>query len=377
MTEFSKKNPFPAPIIEHRKLNGAGSEKDTRHFALSLKASGLTYEPGDALGVRPKNDPALVEELLEALDCNGDEPIPASDGETAKPIRETLISDCQITRPPKPFLDALVEKTGDPDLRRLLDPANKAQLEAYLRDREIIDLLIEHPRALFDAPEFVATLKRMLPRLYSISSSPKAHPDEVHLTVAVLTYVSNGRTRKGVCSTYLAERVGENDRVGVFTHHNKAFRLPDDPNKPIIMIGPGTGVAPFRAFLEERRANGDKGKTWLFFGDQHAKTDFLYESEFAAFKKDGVLSRLDTAFSRDQASKVYVQHRMLENAREFFEWLQSGAYLYVCGDASRMAKDVDLALREIIRIAGGKSVEESDQYVRQLATDKRYRRDVY
>jgi sulfite reductase (NADPH) flavoprotein alpha-component len=376
---YSRKNPFPARLLVNRKLSLEGSEKDTRHFELSLEGSGLTYECGDSIGVFAKNDPQLVEEIIHALHATGDESVPDKDG-APKPLREALLSDYQITQPSKQFIQAIVERGGEAAslLRELLDPLRKNDLEEYLWGMETIDFLLDHPSIHFTPEEFVKLLRKQIPRLYSIASSQKAHPQGVHLTIAVVRYESHGRQRKGVASTYLAERVGESDRVPVFVHVAKGFRLPEDGNTPIIMVGPGTGIAPFRAYLQDRKATGAKGKNWLFFGEQRQKLDFLYEEEFTAFQSEGILTRFDTAFSRDQAQKVYVQHRMLENAAEIWKWLDAeGAQFFVCGDASRMAKDVDAALHKIIEEQGGKTPEQAAEYVEALKKAKRYKRDVY
>lgn len=344
---YSRNNPFPARLLTNRKLNSSGSDKDTRHFEISLEGSGLAYEVGDALGVQPKNCPELVDGILELL------------GTTDEALRESLTKEREITRIPA----ALLEIAGVPN--------------SYADGRDVLDLLTDHPAARHEASKFVGLLKKLQPRLYSISSSPKAHPGEVHLTVAAVRYESQNRKRKGVCSTFLADRVGVDATVPVFVHTNKNFRPPVDPASPMIMVGPGTGIAPFRAFLEERRAMGTSGKNWLFFGDQHAASDFLYRDELEEMKADGLLTRLDTAFSRDQAAKVYVQHRMLENSRELFAWLEEGACFYVCGDAKRMARDVDAALHKVIETAGSRSAEQAAEYVAKLQAGKRYQRDVY
>jgi len=378
---YSRKNPFPAPLAVNRKLTGDGSEKDTRHFELSLKASGLSYECGDSIGIFPKNDPALVDEILHALHASGDETVPGSDG-AQKSLRAALITDYQITQPSKQFIQNLAERGGEATslLRELLDPLRKGDLDEYLWGMEYVDFLVDHPSIHFAPEDFVKLLRKLQPRLYSIASSQKAHAEAVHLTIAVVRYESHGRQRKGVASTFLAERIGENDRVPVFVHVAKGFRLPEDGNTPIIMVGPGTGVAPFRAYLQDRKATGARGKNWLFFGEQRAKSDFLYEEEFKAFQADGLLTRFDTAFSRDQAHKIYVQNKMLEeqNAAEIWKWInEEGAHFFVCGDASRMAKDVDAALHKIIEQQGGKTPEEAAAYVEDLKKTKRYKRDVY
>lgn len=373
---YSKSHPFPAPLLANVRLNGEGSAKDTRHFAFSLEGSGLSYEAGDALGVRATNCAELAEELLRALGRSGEEPVPDRDGKET-PLREALVHHYEITRIPLPLLKAVAERAGDAELLKLSAPGANGELTKFLWGREIIDLLHHHPAAKFTPTEFVALLKKLQPRLYSISSSPKAHPGEVHLCVGVVRYDSFGRSRKGVCSTFLAERVPAGGAVPVFVHHNKNFRPPANPDAPMIMVGPGTGIAPFRAFLEERRASGAKGKNWLFFGDQRAATDFLFREEIVVMQREGTLHRLDLAFSRDQAEKIYVQNRMLDHANELYTWLEEGGGFFVCGDASRMAKDVDAALHQVIQTAGGKTAEEANAYVAALKKDKRYQRDVY
>jgi sulfite reductase (NADPH) flavoprotein alpha-component len=372
---YSRANPFPARLLTNRKLNAPGSGKDVRHFEIALAGSGLTYEAGDALGVVPQNDPALVSELLVALGMDGEEAVPGKTG-LPVPLREALARHYEITRIPKPLLEALAARTGDDRLKQVTAPQANGELTKFLWGREIIDLLLAHPEAKFSPAQFVAWLRKLQPRLYSIASSPRVHPGEVHLTISALRYESLGRIRAGVCSTFLADRVKPDTPVPVFVHPNQAFR-PPAPDTPLIMVGPGTGIAPFRAFLEERGATGAAGENWLFFGDQKYSTDFLYREDIESFQKDGLLTRLDLAWSRDQAQKIYVQHRLLEHAREVFDWLEQGAAFYVCGDASRMAKDVDAALREVIRRAGAKSSEQADAYVKQLQAARRYQRDVY
>jgi sulfite reductase (NADPH) flavoprotein alpha-component len=376
---YSRKNPFPARLTVNRMLSLEGSEKETRHFELDLSGSGLVYECGDSMGVFPKNDPVLVSEMLHALHMSGDEQAPGNDG-TPKPLRAALTEDYQITQPSRQFIQAVAERGGEAAslLRELLDPLRKDDLDEYLWGMEYIDFLRAHSSAHFAAEDFVKVLRKLQPRLYSIASSQRVYPQSVHLTVAVVRYVSHGRERKGVASTYQAERVREGERVPVFVHPAKGFRLPEDGNTPIIMVGPGTGVAPFRAFLQDRKATGAKGKNWLFFGEQRRKSDFLYEEDFKGFQADGVLTRFDTAFSRDQESKIYVQHRMLENAGEIWKWIDGeGAHFYVCGDATRMAKDVDAALLNIVETQGGKTPDDAAAYVEELKKMKRYKRDVY
>jgi sulfite reductase (NADPH) flavoprotein alpha-component len=360
--EYDRSNPFPAPLLTNRRLNGIGSVKDTRHFEFSLEGSGLEYQVGDALAVRPRNCPDLVGEVLQVLGFSGDEE-----------VRNALLRDYEINRVSTALAKAVAEKTGDAGLKDLAG----TDLTAFLRGRDVLDLLRQYPGAKFSTAEFLALLKKLPPRLYSICSSPKAHPGQVHLCVATVRYESQSRARKGVCSTFLADRVPLNTTVPVFVHHNKNFRPPPDPAAPMIMVGPGTGIAPFRAFLQERRATGARGKNWLFFGDQHAATDFLYAEEMETMLREGTLARFDTAFSRDQAEKIYVQQRMLENAAELFAWLENGAHFYVCGDASRMANDVDRALHQVIEIAGNRTPDQTAEYVRNLTAAKRYQRDVY
>lgn len=374
--KYSRTNPFPARLITNRKLNAPGSAKDTRHFEISLEGSGLTYEVGDALGVMPQNCPALVDEIIRTLGCDGEEAVTEPSGKETS-LRSALLRCYQITKPGSSFLQSVADQASDAELKSLLDPARKGDLDKFLHGREVIDLLLRCPTAKFAPKEFVGLLAKLQPRLYSISSSPKAHPGEVHLTVAAVRYDSHGRARKGICSTFLADRVDADTPVPVFVQTSHGFRVPTDGTKPIIMIGPGTGIAPFRAFLEERRAIGSTGKNWLFFGDQQRKCDFLYQEQLEGMLAEGLLTRLDLAFSRDQAEKIYVQTRMLEHGAELWRWLEEGAHLYVCGDAKRMAKDVDAALHEIIEKTGGKPADDAKAYVAKLKSGKRYQRDVY
>lgn len=328
-TGWSKKNPFPAALIDRYCLNGEKSAKVTNHIAFSLKDSGLVYETGDALGVKVKNCPDVVDGVIAA---HGLDPLSAVGSST---LRDALISEYEV--------------------------------------RHLVGKPVEKPA---DLETFLSGLRRLQPRLYSISSSPKAHPDEVHLTIGVVKYEADGVAHKGVASTYLGERLAMGDTAGVFVHTAKHFRLPADIGRPVIMVGPGTGIAPFRAFLEERQMMGG-GKNWLFFGDQRRSTDFLYQEQIIGWVKSGHLTRLDTAFSRDQEEKIYVQQRMMEASQELWAWLEEGAHFYVCGDAKRMAKDVDVALRQVIQKAGGRSAEEADAYVESMKQAKRYQRDVY
>jgi len=374
---YSRKNPFPAKLLTRRRLNLEGSEKETLHYEFSLAGSGLQYEVGDSMGVFPQNDPALVEELLHALHFTGDEKVTNKEGETFS-IREGLLKHFVITQPAKQFLEAMVRKSpGEEDLKALLQPERKQELDKYLWGLELIDFLADRPSIHFTPDELVLTLRKLQPRLYSVASSLKGFQDQVHFIIVTVRFESHGRKRKGVASTYLADRIDGGANVPMFVHVAKGFRLPEDHSTPIIMVGPGTGIAPFRAYLQERKAVGATGRNWLFFGEQRKKSDFFYQDEFEVFRKEGVLTRFETAFSRDQAHKIYVQHRMLENGKDLFAWLEEGAHFYVCGDAARMAKDVDLALHQIIEKEGGKTPEAAAEYVEALKKSKRYKRDVY
>jgi sulfite reductase (NADPH) flavoprotein alpha-component len=375
-SKFSRSNPFPAKLVANRRLNAPGSEKDTRHFEIALDGSELSYEAGDALGVVPANCPELVGNLLAVLKLSGEEIVPGRDG-TSVPLHEALLRHYEITKIPQLFLKAMADRCGDELLKKITAPGVNGELSKFIWGREIIDLLLAHPAAQFAPSEFVGLLKKLQPRLYSISSSPRAYPNRVHLTVNVVRFESLARQRKGVCSTFLADRAEPIAPLPIFVHKNKNFRLPSNDDAPMIMVGPGTGIAPFRAFLQERRARGAKGKNWIFFGDQRVATDFIYRDELEGMQRDGVLSRMDLAFSRDQAEKIYVQHRMRENAKELFSWLEAGAHFYVCGDANRMAKDVDATLHEVIQTAGGIAPDKTLEYVAKLKMINRYQRDVY
>ena len=363
---YDKSNPFPARLRESVPLNAHGSEKDTRHVALDLAGSGLTYKPGDALGVYPENCPTLVERLLEGLDASGAEDVAAPDGSTVS-LREALLRHYTITRPTRKLFELLKLRVPDDD-----------DAGAAPDDRQVLDLLMsfeaKHPRP----QRFVECLSPLQPRLYSISSSLLAHPEQVHLTVGVVRYVmKRGRGCKGVCSTYLAERVRPGQKVRVFVHPSSRFGLPPSGDAPVVMVGPGTGVAPFRSFLQHRKAARHTGRNWLFFGDQRSRYDFLYGAEMNGYVADGTLTRLDTAFSRDGDEKLYVQHRMIEHATELWGWLTAGGHFYVCGDAKRMAADVDATLRAIVAEQGRMSGADADAYVNEMTKTGRYQRDVY
>ena len=374
---YSRTNPFPARLLASRKLTLDGSDKDTRHYEIGLQGSGLTYEVGDALGLLPANSPELAQEILDALGFNGEEAVTSHDGKT-KGLREALVYDYQIRAPHKEFLAAVSQRdAANTFLRDLLDPNIRTELDQYLYGREIIDFLLDSPKLGFTPDEFVKLLRKLQPRLYSIASSLKAHPEQVHLTVDTLRYDAHGRKRHGVSSTFLADRVTETTKLPVFVQQAKHFRLPEKLERPVIMVGPGTGIAPFRAFLQERQATGATGGNWLFFGAQKSATDYFYQEELAALQTSGCLTRLDLAFSRDQSEKIYVQTRMKQNAAEMWRWLEDGAHFYVCGDAKRMAKDVDDTLHAAIREAGGRTEDGAKEYVAAMKKEKRYQRDVY
>ena len=373
--KYSRKNPYPSELTERVMLNGEGSAKETIHLEFNLEGSGLEYETGDALAVVPHNAEDVVNAIIETTKLVADAPILIKDQEYT--LKEALTSHLDVTAISLPVLKRYNEIAKDPKLAAMLDPAKKTDLQAYVHGREIIDVLNDFPAKGITANTLVGILRKLPPRLYSIASSPKAHPDEVHLPVGVVRYETHGRQRKGVCSTYLSDRIAKGDKADVFVTTNKHFKIPADNDASMIMVGPGTGIAPFRAFVEERKAIGAKGQNWLFFGDQHYLTDFLYQTEWQDYLADGILTKLDVAFSRDQKEKIYVQDRMRQNSAELYKWLEKGASFYVCGDASRMATDVDKALHEIIEKEGNKSNEEAAAYVKKLKTDKRYLRDVY
>jgi len=371
---FGKKNPFPAPVLDVRRLNLDPSPRDTRHIEFSLEGSGLDYEVGDVLATFPRNDPDLVEEILDVLPFNTSVSVEVPDGRKL-PLREALLECYDVCTINKGLLKKWALLCSHPYLIAAMKDDDG--IATILEGRQIIDLLYDFPADFKSAQDFVGILRKLTPRLYSIASSPKAHPGEVHLTVAKVTYESLGRTRKGVASTFLCEGVEKGDTVRVFLQHAKHFKLPEDGARDVIMVGPGTGIAPFRAFLEERKATGATGRNWLFFGNPHESTDFFYQDEFELYQAENVLHRLDLAWSRDQDYKIYVQDKIRENAAELWNWVSGGAHFYVCGDAQYMAPDVDAALHDLIRDHGGLSQEEAADYVAQMKKDKRYQRDVY
>ncbi|WP_172251610.1 assimilatory sulfite reductase (NADPH) flavoprotein subunit [Saccharibacillus deserti] len=375
-SEYSRSRPFQAEVLENLNLNGRGSARETRHLELSLEGSGLTYEPGDSLGVYPENHPRLVDEIIKEMGWDPQENVATGKNGSAA-LREALHRHYEITVLTKPLLEQAAKLTGNDTLARLTSPEAAEELRAYLGNHDLLDLIRDFNLHGKSAAELTGILRKMPARLYSIASSPQATPDEVHLTVRTVRYACGGRDRYGVCSVQMAERLEPGDRLPVFIQHNPNFKLPQNPDTPIILIGPGTGVAPFRSFLAEREETGSRGKSWLFYGDQHFSTDFLYQVEWQRWIKDGVLTRMDVAFSRDTDQKVYVQHRMLEKSKELYEWIDGGAAVYVCGDEKHMAHDVHSALETIIAQGGGLSPEQASEYLLRMQQEKRYQRDVY
>lgn len=371
---WNRRNPYPATVLTNELLSGPGSAKEVRHLELDLGDSGISYEPGDGIGIAPANDPELVDLLLDRLGAAGDELI--ADRKATYTLREALTTRYEISAPSKYLVRAVADRTGHPELSRLLDAGDPQALDAWLHGLDVLDLVDLDPTFTPTPEELLEELSPLAHREYSISSSPRVHGDTVHITMATVRYTVADRDRGGVCSTHLADRCAPGDTVPVFISPNKKFRLPAD-DVPAIMIGPGTGIAPFRAFLHERAATGASGSNWLFFGDQHRAHDHLYAAELDRLAAGGVLDRLDLAFSRDQDHKVYVQDRMREHGAELFAWLESGAHLYVCGDAATMADDVDAALHEIVAEHGGLDAEQAVGYIDRLRSENRYLRDVY
>ena len=370
---WNRKNPYPATLSVNQLLSGSNSDKEIRHYEFDLADSGITYEAGDALNVMPINDPLLVEALLSRLSVEADLMIDGQD----QPVGDLLTHKYEISTPSRNMIALIEERAEDEMLTHVVKHGDKETLADFLWGKDTLDLLNINPQVSFGIDEFIKLLKPLQHRAYSISSSPKAHPNSVHLTVASVRWRSEDRDHRGVCSTFLADRVETKSKAGIFVSPNKAFRVPANDDAPVIMVGPGTGVAPFRAFLEERQARQAAGKNWLFFGDQTKADDFIYQQQLTEMYDSGLLARFDTAFSRDQKDKVYVQHKMVEHGEELFKWLQTGAYFYVCGDATRMAKDVDKALADIVANQGAMSSDKATEYVNNLKREKRYLRDVY
>jgi sulfite reductase (NADPH) flavoprotein alpha-component len=370
-----KQLPFEAAVLGRRQLGAPESEKRTVHLELSLGDSGARYLPGDALGIWPHNSAEAVGELL-ALSRLDAEAVVTIDG-SERSLGQALAEVIEIRTVTRSFLTGYAAATGHAELLRLLEPGREADFRAYARGREIVDVLDDWPPDELSAQAFVDMLRRLRPRLYSVASSLLAHDNEVHLLVRLTRYESHGRVRKGACSGYLSERIDNSHRLRVYLSPKPGFRLPADPDAAVIMVGPGTGVAPFRAFLEEREALGCRGRNWLFFGERHAATDFFYRDEWERWGKSELLTRLDLAFSRDQAQKIYVQHRMQERGRDLFGWLEEGAHLYVCGEGGQMAVGVHEALVDIVARHGGRTRAAAVEYVDALRSSKRYQRDVY
>ena len=375
-SKYTRNNPFLSTVRVNELQSAEGSEKETRHIELTLDR-GMTYTPGDSAGIIPENRATEVADALAALGFKGDERV-LDHYKVEISLEEALRTRLSIGNLTRGSVKQYAKLApGLVSLKAMAGPENKARLEEYCRGRELIDLVTDFPGVVTEPQQLFHVLQRLVPRLYSIASSQKMHEDNVQLTVRVIRYESHGRSRLGVASGQLGERAWVGTKMPLFLHDNANFRLPEDTSAPVIMIGPGTGVAPFRAFLEERQATGQTGDNWLFFGDQREKTDYLYREQFQAMHKDGVLTRLDTAFSRDQAQKVYVQDRMREHSAELFEWVERGAYFYVCGDATRMAKDVEATLLDAIAVGSHRTLDDAAEYLAAMKKQKRYQRDIY
>lgn len=370
-SQFTKKNPFKATLLANPKITGRGANKDVRHIEISLEESGLTYQPGDALGVWFDNDPALVSELLSLVSIDSSNEVTVNDQSIA--IESALIEQFELTQLHPGFVSAYAAASNNDELLALSE--DKDATREFIGNRQIIDVIRQYPAAI-TAEQLVGALRKLTPRLYSIASAMSEVEEEVHLTVAVVDYQAHGHQHQGAASSYLAHRLEEDSQVRVFVEHNDNFRLPA-PEQSTIMIGPGTGIAPFRAFLQERDNTDASGENWLFFGNQHFTDDFLYQVELQDFKERGVLNRIDLAFSRDQEQKIYVQQRIVEQGSDVYQWLENGASVYVCGDGSQMAKDVHQALLDVIQTHGGKTPEQANEYLINLRDTKRYQKDVY
>ncbi|GAA6184899.1 MULTISPECIES: assimilatory sulfite reductase (NADPH) flavoprotein subunit [Alteromonadaceae] len=371
-SEYSKKNPFTATLLESQKITGRDSIKDIRHIEISLEESGIQYQPGDALGIWFTNDEALVDELLKLVAVDENETVVV--GKDTLSVKQALIEKFELTLSYPTFVKSYLESAPNEKLQALFD--DKAKLREYLADKQIVDIVTDFP-AKISAEQLARALRPITPRLYSIASSQAEVDDEVHLTVAMVEYDVNGNVRQGSASNFLGKRLEEGQELKVFVEHNNNFRLPQNPETPVIMVGPGTGIAPFRAFMQQRAEDDAEGKNWLFFGNPSFTQDFLYQTEWQRFVKDGVVDKVSLAFSRDQEQKIYVQHRILENGAELFDWLEQGAHFYVCGDATHMAKDVHDALLTVVQEHGGKSEEDAEAYLTEMRRSKRYQKDVY
>jgi len=377
-SKYTRNSPYQSTLLVNERLTGPESEKETIHIEMDLE-EGMTYTPGDAVGILPTNREPQVESVLKALGFDGTERV-ADHYKVEISLHEALTTRLGIGKLARGSVNQYAKLCGDAPpagLKALLGPENKALAEEYVWGREFIDLVTEFPGVVTEPQQLFNILQRLTPRMYSIASSQAAHPNEVHTTVRVVRYNAHGLERQGVASGHLGERAPVGATMPIFLHENNAFRLPEDTTAPVIMIGPGTGIAPFRAFLEERQATGQTGDNWLFFGEQRSVSDYLYKEQFLGMEKDGLLTRLHTAFSRDQGKKVYVQDRMQENAAEVYAWLERGAYFYVCGDATRMAKDVESALLDCIAKGSDGTLEHAAEYLTGMKKAKRYQRDVY
>jgi len=374
--KYTRNNPYLSYVRVNYLLTGEGSEKETRHVELTLE-EGMTYTPGDAVGIIPENRPEAVDDVLKALGYKGDERV-LDHYKVDISLEEALRTRLGIGKLARGSVGQYAKLAPDVEgLKVMVGPENKARAEEYCWGREFVDLATDFPGVVTEPQQLFNVLQRLTPRMYSIASSQAQHQDNVQTTVRVIRYDSHGRSRQGVASGHLGDRAGVGETMPIFLHSNANFRLPEDNSAPVIMIGPGTGIAPFRAFLEERQATGAPGDNWLFFGEQREKMDFLYKDQLQGMVKDGVLKRLDTAFSRDQHNKVYVQDKMQEQAAELYQWLERGAYFYVCGDATRMAKDVETALLDVIARGSNGTLEHAAEYLAAMKKQKRYQRDVY
>ncbi len=377
-TKYTRNQPYASRVLVNERLTGPESEKETIHIELAIE-EGMTYTPGDAVGINPTNREAQVMDVLEALGYTGTERV-LDHYKVEIDLHEALTTRLGIGKLARGSVNQYAKLFGEnvpQGLKALQGQENKALAEEYVWGREFVDLAREFPGGIAEPQQLFNVLQRLTPRMYSIASSQAAHPGEVHTTVRVIRYHAHGMDRQGVCSGHLGERAPVGGTLPVFLHENNAFRLPEDPDAPVIMIGPGTGIAPFRAFLEHRQTLGQKGPMWLFFGEQRRISDFLYQQQFEGMVQDGTLAKLDTAFSRDTGKKVYVQDRMRENGKQLYDWLENGAYFYVCGDASRMAKDVETALLDCIAQASNGTLEHANEYLAAMKKSKRYQRDVY
>jgi len=373
---WSRNNPYLATVLLNRLLTADDSEKETRHIEVDLGSSGMEYLPGDSVGILPHNPPTAVDRVLEHLRFSGEEPVKDFYGSPTS-LRAALTSWLMIGRLSGSTLKAWAAQSQCNILAEILQPGAKEKIDSFVWGREFIDLLEHCPTRLEDPQQLFKILPRLAPRLYSISSSQSLHPNSVHLSIRVVRYESYGRDRLGVCSGQVGERTPAGDRLPIFIHSNQNFRLPADPDARVIMVGPGTGIAPFRAYLEHKQAGCGRWPMWLFFGDQRSSQDFLYHDELLAWHKSGMLDRLDTAFSRDQAYKIYVQDRIREHAAELWRWLDEGAYFYVCGDSKRMAPDVEAAMLKAIADHSGKGPEFANEFLAGMKKQKRYLRDIY